>query len=209
MHLKHLSDWDNRALNLRMKEKKYIKTTLFLYQLPYVMKYLLSLKIWKVFHFLQIPFLKRALLYALHCYWRTCPFYISRSVQINLGNACRDMWSRAGNNLITPAGPNQELTVIIPAANPLFQVVAGGGGGAKIASLPFARFHGNVFWLLSLILFCLFYVLSHYSPFLSLIDEREQFSPNSSRSPFAIHIYILLDISLSIFYELCRILASP
>ena len=98
------------------------------------------------------------------------------------------MWNAAGNNLITLAGPNRELTVDTTAANPLFTLVPGGGGPAKIASLPFARFHGNVFWLLSLILFCLFYVLSHYSPFLSLIDEREQFSPNSSRSPFAIHI---------------------
>ena len=146
----------------------------------------------------------------LYCkIWSLFILLSSRTQPIDLGSACKNIWKAAGNNLITLAGPNRELTVDTTAANPLFTVVPGGGGPAKIASLPFARFHGNVFWLLSLILFCLFYFLSHYSPLLSLIDEREQFSPNSSRSPFAIHIYILLDISLSIFYELCRILASP
>lgn len=51
------------------------------------------------------------------------------------------MWKAAGNNLITLAGPNRELTVDTTAANPLFTVVPGGGGPAKIASFPFARFH--------------------------------------------------------------------
>ena len=58
------------------------------------------------------------------------------------------MWNAAGNNLIVPA-PAAELTVNVPAANPLFNVVPGGGGVNKIATPAFTRLHGNVFLCLS------------------------------------------------------------
>ena len=91
------------------------------------------------------------------------------------------MWdASAGNNLITADVANRELTVDILDANPLFTVVPGGGGQDKNSSLPFARFYGNVFSLF--FVFCLYYYTT--SPFVHL----EQFSVNSSRSPFAIHI---------------------
>ena len=95
----------------------------------------------------------------------------SRSQLIDLENACQNMWLAAGNNLITTAGPNKELTVDTTAANPLFTVVPGGGGPGKIASLPFTRFHGNVFSIMFCLLSLLFYSKSPYSPLLSLIDE--------------------------------------
>ena len=47
------------------------------------------------------------------------------------------MWNNAVNNLIVPG----ELTVA--NGNPLFTVVNGGGGAAKLASNEFARFRGN------------------------------------------------------------------
>ena len=50
------------------------------------------------------------------------------------------MWNNAGNNLDIPA----ELTVnAVNNANPLFTVVQGGGGAAKLASDVFTRFEGS------------------------------------------------------------------
>ena len=50
------------------------------------------------------------------------------------------MWNNAGNNLDIPA----ELTVnAVNNANPLFTVVQGGGGFAKLASNVFTRFEGK------------------------------------------------------------------
>ena len=92
----------------------------------------------------------------------------SRTQLINLGKACKNMWKAAGNNLVTQA--NQELT-FVKTANSLFTVVQGKGGEDKIDDPPFTQFHGNVF-LSSL----LFFSKSHYSPLLSLIDERQQFN---------------------------------
>ena len=104
----------------------------------------------------------------------------SRTQLINLGNACKNMWKAAGNNLITLAGPNQELKVEITAANPLFTVELGGGGPAKIASLPFTRFHGNGFLSFASFIFFKLTLLAN----LSLIDESQQFSLNFSRPSF-------------------------
>ena len=89
----------------------------------------------------------------------------SRTQLINLGNACKNMWKVAGNNLITLTGPNRELKVEITAANPLFTVELGGGGPAKIASLPFTRFHGNGF--LSFVSFIFFKLRLLASPILN------------------------------------------
>ena len=50
------------------------------------------------------------------------------------------MWNNAGNNLDIPT----ELTVnAVNNANPLFTVVPGAGGVAKLGSNVFIRFTGN------------------------------------------------------------------
>ena len=61
------------------------------------------------------------------------------------------MWNAAGNNLITTAGANQELTVDVNPQTPRLFRVQPAGVPIKITSRQFCRLRGNVLSFLSIL----------------------------------------------------------